>query len=479
MPPAKSERELVYKQIGVEEIDSNPLLAHLALAPETNEDAFFGLAIQPEFDISDRTLPRAIRRLRLNRLRRFFAPILLEHYRALTGICDQVFDGYIGKNPMTPEGQAFLYGDPVSSQFHSTISFIVGHSGMGKSTLVSRILNYLGEQVNRHTQFRGEAFPETQILWLRRDVPPHCTVGKLCTSFGDYTDRILHLSLYKGIFDRLGKTDNGAYLKEIRNIVVNHHVGLIVLDEFQNLTLIGVGAKKVLAWLNSLRDELCVPIVVVGTYKALKLVQKNLSVPRRLVEGGYFELKRPMSWEDPNFCSLCTLLWKYQWVRKPIDISDEIREALYEVSQGITAIVINVFITAQIAAMEDGERETIDANLIRRVFQERMGPLHRAIAVLRSGDPRLIETFDDLYVNFFPDEFLQDDLVPHLEFDSDNIQEANSKDLKEPASQDSGESKAKNKAKAKKSPIKLSEEQIKDIVLNQQNGDLHSILSET
>jgi len=478
MQSVKYEHKLVYKQIGVKEIDSNPLLAHLPLAPDTNEAAFLGLAIQPEFDISDRELPRSIRRLRLNRLRRFFAPIMVEHYRALTGICDQVFDGYIGKNPMTAEGQAFLYGDPVSSQFRSTISFIVGHSGMGKSTLMSRILNYLGNQVNRHTEFRGEAFPETQILWLRRDVPAHCTIGKLCTSFGDYTDRILNLSLYKGIFDRLGKTDNGVYLKEIRNIVVNHHVGLIVLDEFHNLTLLGVGANKILAWLNSLRDELCVPIVVIGTYKALNLVQKNLSVPRRLVEGGYFELKRPMSWDDPNFCSLCTLLWKYQWIRHPVDISDEIIKTLYEVSQGITAIVINVFIAAQIAAMEDEMLETVDADLIRNVFQERMRPLHRAIAVLQSGDPRLIETFDDLYVNFFPDEFLQEDLVPQVKLSSDILQDSCNNESTAPAQHETEKGNQKSKPKIEKQPAKLSEEKIRNLVLNQPEDDLHSILSQ-
>ena len=40
--------------------------------------------------------------------------------------------------------------------------------------------------------------------------------------------------------------------------------------------------------------------------------------------------------------------------------------------------------------------------MIRKVFAERMKPLHPAIRVLQSGDPRLMDKFDDLYKNFWP-----------------------------------------------------------------------------
>jgi hypothetical protein len=61
----------------------------------------------------------------------------------------------------------------------------------------------------------------------------------------------------------------------------------------------GVGAKKIIALLVNLRDELGLPIVLVGTYKALRLLEGNMSSARRLCEGGYFDLARPPSAEDP------------------------------------------------------------------------------------------------------------------------------------------------------------------------------------
>jgi hypothetical protein len=302
---------------------------------------------------------------------------------------------------MTPQGQALLYGGSADLAFRPTISLVAGHSGMGKSTLLDRILAYIGRQVIPHRNFHGTPFPETQVLWLRRNVPEHCTVKSLCSTFGDYTDRVLGKSLYGGIFAKLKGADRTLFLNEIRRIVTTHHVGLLVLDEFQNLSLMGVGAKAIIALLGNLRDELGLPIVVVGTYKALRLLEGNLGTARRLAEGGYFDLERPTSAEDASWRQLCEIAWAYQWVRDPIEFSTEICQALYDVSQGITGIMITAFATAQLAAIEDCS-ERVDAALIRRVFKERMQPLHPAIRILQSGNPILLDKFDDLYKNLWP-----------------------------------------------------------------------------
>lgn len=466
----------IYHTIGVPEIDSNPLLAHLRLPPETDDDAFLALGLRPDFDANERMLPTSIRRLRINRLRRFFVPTLPVHRRALIEICSQLFDGYMARNPMTPHGQSILYGGPVDLPYRPTISLVAGHSGMGKSTLLDRILAYLGNQVRRHTVFRGIDFPETQILWLRRNMPEQCTVGTLCSSFGDYTDRVLRMSLYGGIFGKLKGGDRNLYLSEIRKIITTHHVGLLVLDEFQNLSLMGVGAKKIIALLVNLRDELGLPIVVVGTYKALRLLEGNLSTARRLVEGGYFDLERPISADDENWWELCGIAWEYQWVREPIEFSSDICQALYDVSQGITGIMINVFAASQLAAMEDG-LERIDADLIRKVFKERMQPLHPAIRILQSGDPRLMDKFDDIYKDLYPGQDRGDD-GENASASVDGQHDG------PPADADATESQPAKK-RSKSSPRTpaakplLSEEQIRKLVMSDSVANLISVLDKT
>ncbi len=476
MPPAGTDTGPAYSVIGVPEIDDNPLLAHLRLPPEKDDDAFLALGLQANFDPKERKLPTSIRRLRVNRLRRFFIPFLPTHRRALIGISSQMFDSYMARNPMTPEGQAVLYGRPTNAPFRSTISFVAGHSGMGKSTLMDRILAYAGNQVCRHTVFRDQSFPETQLLWLRRNVPEHCTLSTLCSTFGDHTDGILGTTLYSGISSKL-KADRSVYVKEIRKIITTHHVGMLVLDEFQNLSLMGAGAKKIIALLVNLRDELGIPIVVIGTYRALKLLQGNMSSARRLCEGGYFDLERPLSHNDESWNLLCSTAWDYQWVRNPAVYSIGIAEALYDVSQGISGIMLSVLATAQLAAMEEDGAEVVDADLIRKVYRERMRPLHPAIRILQSGDPRLMDEFDDLYRNAYPtaDRSEEDSCTQQQSSEDGNSgseahESADSPDTKL-------QSKSGRRSRQTQPPIsRLTEEQIKKLVTADSITDIVSIL---
>lgn len=465
---------------GDEEIDDNPLLAHLPLPPDTDKEAFLALALKPAFDVKDRALSNSIRRLRIKRLRRFYVPTSRVHRQALIDIATNVIDGYIARNPMTAVGQSRLYGNTEDLAFRPTISLIAGHSGMGKSTLIGRILDYMGKQLHQHAAFKGTPFPETQILYLRRNCPEHCTVGTLCSTFGDYTDRVLGLQLYKGVFAKLQGGARNQYLSEIAKIIRTHHVGFLVIDEFQNLSLMGVGAKKIIALLVNLRDELGLPIVIVGTYKALRLLEGDMSTGRRLVEGGYFDLERPASAKDNSWIELCELAWRYQWVRDPIEFSSEICEALYDVSQGISGIMISAFSFAQLAAIEDGT-ERVDAALIRKVYVERMKPLHPALRVLQSGDPIMMDKFDDLYRNLWPKQEQEDggsasssSLAP-----DDDAAKASSDDehpaSTEPTKPKQGKKRAPETPAAPMAP-RLSEDQIKKMVLLDSVGDLLALL---
>lgn len=464
---------------GYEELDSNPLVAHLRLPPETDRAAFLALGQRPVFKVQDRDLPNAIRRLRIKSLRRFYVPTLEAHRQALIEIATNVLDGYIERNPMTAKGQALLYGGAADLTFRPTISLIAGHSGMGKSALVDRILAYLGEQLHQHVQFAGRPFPEKQILYLRRNCPEHCTVGTLCSTFGDYTDRVLGLQLYAGVFAKLKGGSRTLYLAEISKIIKAHHVGFLVIDEFQNLSLMGVGAKKIIALLVNLRDELGLPIIVVGTYKALRLLEGDMSTGRRLVEGGYFDLQRPTSAQDESWVQLCTIAWKYQWVRNPVEFAPDICQALYDVSQGITGIMLSAFSFAQLSAINSGS-ERVDAALIRQVYVDRMKPLHPALRVLQSGDPRLLDTFDDLYRNHWPkqDESIDgpDSRLP-AEAPSQSAGDAHEEPVQ--SAVEPKPARAKRKATdAAAVPIKagLSAEQVRKMVMADSVGDLISLL---
>lgn len=70
-------------------------------------------------------------------------------------------------------------------------------------------------------------------------------------------------------------------------------------------------------------------------------------------------------------------LWKYQWLNKAdMHLSDEIRECLYDLSQGILDIAVKLFVLAQINAITSG-LERITIKLLKRLTMMNLNPSTR------------------------------------------------------------------------------------------------------
>jgi len=394
----------VYHDYPIEEFRDNPLIACLKLPPKDFEEASLRLFRFPKFKESERDLDSTFRALLPARLTQFFVANR-HHVEIFRHVQRQILGGYSVRNPMTQDGQQLLHnagtpGSRIGPVNPSKISFVTGLSGQGKSALMRAIMPAVGPAVIQHSNFREKTFTETQILYLMRNVPDQCGPKALAKVFGDHADEMLQKNLYGRMFsDRsMTRTD---YVSTLRKIVANHHVGVLILDEFQNLSLAGtVGQQELIALLVNIRDELGVPIILVGTYKAADVLAGNACTARRLVEGGFHELKRPMSAEDEDWRVFCEIAWNYQWVRNPMDLSEDILAVLYECSQGITGIMLTVFIAAQIEAIDSGE-EKVDADLLRKVYCRRFEPLHNIIDALRRNEQAFLNRYDDLYMKAF------------------------------------------------------------------------------
>lgn len=404
------------------EFSGNPLIEALSALPEDRDSAIMRLSELPRFHPDERKLPAIMRMFLPARLSRFLFPTT-QHVRFLNHLAIQIFDGYSTRNPMTAAGQQHLHHGATQSSFVpvidpgtgrlATISMICGIPGIGKSTLIRGCMGMLGKPVIRHSKYRDCPFPETQILYLMRNVPDQCSAKAFCKSYGDYTDALLGMPLYAKFFADKSMTRT-HYVSELRKIVVSHHVGALILDCVENLLLGSpTEVSEFIALLINIRDELRVPIILVGTHRAANILKSDVSTSRRIVEGGYHELTRPSSPDDPDFGALCEILWTYQWVRDPKEYTDDIRKILYDYSQGITGIMITLFIASQIEAI-DGGSETVTKDLIRAVYKERFKPLHRIINALRSKKKSVIEQYDDLYPKAF-DELKVDPLLSRLE----------------------------------------------------------------
>ncbi|WP_218156609.1 ATP-binding protein [Polaromonas sp. OV174] len=355
--------------------------------------------MKPKFDESEREHDTQLRIGYLTQLRNFFVPSL-EHLDVYQTLAAEIMAGYETRNPLTPEGQAMLYGTAApghSAQSSARISVVTGLSGMGKSALVSRILAAIGELTIRHTSFQGIPFPETQLLYLRRNIPHRCTPKDLCASFGSAADLALAIPKYASMFAR-GNANTRQLLQALRTIIVNHHVGCLILDEFQNLRLVGIGADAVISMLINLCDEFQIPIFIVGTYATFDLAQRSPDLARRIGHR-FYDMARPKSADSQSWQDLCATVWKNQWVKDPKPFDSKYSDALYQCSQGVTGIMLSIFEAAQIIAMRDkgDDRESVTEKTIAQAYEQRGKAVRPLIEILKANDPRLVSNYEALY----------------------------------------------------------------------------------
>jgi ABC-type iron transport system FetAB ATPase subunit len=391
-----------YFEFPLKEFRGNPLVEALNPPAFTDEEIILQLAEAPAFDIKERELPEILRMTLPNRLLRSFLFPTKQRVSIMKRLYGQVLNGYLHRNPLTAEWQRILHKTDKSStavQKPSTISFLTGLSGMGKSTLIRAIMDSLGNPVIRHTNYNGAPLAETQLVSLMRNVPDQASARSLCQSFAERADELVGANLYATLQLRAyGKRQD--YVRALRKIVANHHVGAVVIDEFQNISLArSGGTAELLALIINLHDELGVPIILISTYKSSHLLKSSSEVARRLTDGGFFEIERPLSAFDDEWTALCDTAWRYQWVKEPKPFSEEVVNTLYECSQGITGIMLNVFCTAQIEAIESSQ-ESVTPELLSKTFKKLFKPLHPVIDVLKSGDSRNMMRFDDMYLSF-------------------------------------------------------------------------------
>lgn len=384
----------------------NPLIESLHPPPLSDDEIILRLGKRPEFSESERELPKILRMMLPQRMyKNFFFPCK-QHISLYMLIYNHITTGYLNRNPLTPEGQARLYGTAkpkfgkdVSGYGSSPITLLVGLTGVGKSALVRRILKAIGHPVVMHSNYLGAPLCETQILYLKRNVPDQASSKSLNSALCQHARELIgnysrtSVSEYK-------RTYRAEYFESLRAAVDNFHVGITVVDELHHISLAkSGGADELLALVKNAGEEIGGPLLLVGTTKTLKLLRGSTEVMRRLIDEGLRKIERPLSEDDEDWVNLVTTAWEYQWVKSPIPISDEIISCLYQCSQGITGLFLSLFVAAQKIAIED-EIEAVDAKLLYQTYKHRFEELHPFINALKQNNEKALLAFDDAYEYF-------------------------------------------------------------------------------
>lgn len=393
------------------EYKGNPLIE--ALPSILSSDQFVEATLEhPTFDESERSLDSWVRLHCVERLSRFFQP-LGRHIDLEQKISRVLRQGYLARNPLTPiyatrlsqinksiksarEDKTASFAKYVNTPSSASGFTVIGVSGVGKSTAVNRILG-LYPQIILHSEYQGTPLNAYQIVWLKLDCPHAGSLKGLCIDFFIAIDKLLGTDYHRKFASRQNSED--AMLARMAMVASTHLLGVLVIDEIQGLsTAKSGGSEKMLNFFVKLVNTIGVPVVRIGTNKALPILQGNFRQARRGTgEGGvYWErMLRDTPEEKEIWRFFVEGFFDYQWTRNPMSITDELDEVLHEESQGIVDIAIKLFMIAQWRAIAV-ESEIITPALIEQVASDSLHLVRPMLGALKSRNQDRIAIYSDI-----------------------------------------------------------------------------------
>lgn len=391
-----------YKEQQVPEYRGNPLIE--ALPPIfSGTEVGNRLTVYPNIDDNERDYPAEIRMHCIQRIFQYFQPFPthLDLERRLSRIIRQ---GYLSRNILSPEyTRSLVEGHEAilaknlhnSSQTIKTTSSgftMIGFSGIGKTSSIDRILS-LYPQIIVHSQYKGVNISMYQLTWLKLECPFDGSIKGLCMEFFIKVDSLLGTNYYKkyGIGSKIAAN---AMLPIIAQIARNCGIGVLIIDEIQHLNLAkSGGSEKMLNFFVTLVNTIGIPVVLIGTMKARSILQSEFRQARR--GSGQGDLVWENMKNDETWKLFINGLFKFQWTKKPIELTDKMRDTLYEESQGIIDIAVKLYAMSQIEVISK-RREKVTPNTIKKVAKEHFKLVRPMLKALKSGDIKKIAKYEDL-----------------------------------------------------------------------------------
>lgn len=246
---------------------------------------------------------------------------------------------------------------------------IIGRSGIGKSTAISRAISLIGgNQIIETENTYSKIIPVLVV-----QCPWDSSIKGLFLSILKAVDDVLCTRYYNDAVRTHATTD--MLIGLVSNACLNH-VGLLIVDEVQNVVNSKNG-KNLIGSLTELINDSGISICMVGTPDSEQFYAQNYMLARRSLGLSINEI--PL---DTNFAGFVTTLYRYQYVSGDMVLTDGIIQWLYEHSGGITSNVVTLIHDAQEIAILDGS-ETVTIETLNAAYRQRLGLLHTHIDISR------------------------------------------------------------------------------------------------
>lgn len=213
---------------------------------------------------------------------------------------------------------------------------LIGFSGCGKSSAINTLVSRY-PQVIMHQDGKGGYFP--QIVYLIVNCVANSNFAALYEGIGDAIDKAFDntIPIYSREIAHI--TSLGRKAEKVKEYIEKFGIGMIIFDEIQLIDFAHT-KENTFESLMTLSNRTKVAIAVVGTEDARDKMFRQLRTARRvgkMINGNVY-CENKMFFE-----LLASQLFQYQWFDEPVDLTDEIVDALYDVTKGIVDQLIGIY----------------------------------------------------------------------------------------------------------------------------------------
>jgi hypothetical protein len=337
----------------------------------------------PEYDEAVRKEAATLRKDYLETLSRVFIT-LPRHMRVEEAIMDSIRNSYSYRNPMKPgymldqveRVEAVDFDTQDENEPMVGASSLIGPAGTGKSRIVKRCLVRGCPQLIDHYEYQGKRLGLRQIAWIYVSCAHDGSVKSLCEDIARVVDTILGGGTDYVRRVRNARTEHDKKVELLRALAL-HAVGLIVIDEFQNIC-VGrhVERKRLARFLVGLMESTSTRIMLTGTPEAQTEVVKDMPLVRRTIgEHGQIEWDRITDADE--WVRFLNGIWRYQYTATHTPLTTgpgSIADKIHTLSYGIPDLAVKLYRMTQyeIIGSKQNSNEKIDLTHFDSVSISRM-----------------------------------------------------------------------------------------------------------
>ena len=236
---------------------------------------------------------------------------------------------------------------------------LLGTPGIGKTSTLRRCLNLM-PQVVSHETYLGKAFFCKQVLWLHVECPSDASQKTMAYNIV----RALDMAVGSNHLDYLLRAHAGsasAVATYIKTLCVTYNVGLLVVDEIQNVVATAQRTNRIkplIRFLTELTNDTCTAVYFTGTTLAESVFQSEEYLRRRTRGPRLLPFK-----PDGAYRSFLSSLWPYQYTPEQATLTDKLSNQVYDFSGGIPAYISKILEEAQAQALMRGV-DKIDGKMV-------------------------------------------------------------------------------------------------------------------